>query len=105
MRDAMDQMGEELLESICRRPRMYYEPMSTTRELVAFLRGVACGRTPPHGHGFADFAYFLAHRFHRRPVVSFEQILLEQFGDQPLFEACEAIGDLVKEWRDEKVNP
>jgi len=87
---------------------MYFEPIATVRDLVFFIRGVYCVSSyPAHGpsdnDGFWEFAY---RRYNRVPPpphgwtpTGFAPLLLEQFGDKPLFEVCETIADLFMDWR------
>jgi hypothetical protein len=101
-----------LLEYICRHPRMFFEPTSTVRDLALFLQGTACGMAFPHHtvqdeDGFWDFAFRRRgcepppkHGWKPDTIVTF---LVEQFGDRPLYDACEKIADLFAEWR--KLNP
>jgi len=98
-----------LMELICRRPRHFFEPIAMVRDLVFFLRGVDCGACyPAHGPadddcGFWNYAY---RRYDRVPPpencwtpAGFAPFLLEEFGDKQLFEVCETIADLFRDWR------
>jgi hypothetical protein len=104
---------DALLEYICRRPRMFFEPTATVRDLAFFLQGTACGLAFPHHavegaeeDGFWDFAFRRRnceppkHGWKPNTIVTF---LVEQFGDRPLFDACTEIADLFAEWR--KLHP
>jgi hypothetical protein len=95
------------LEGIFRRPRMYFEPMTTTRDLICFARGFYAGAHPPHGDGLGtDFAEFLYRKHGRTPPAQLTMLtgdfaaeLLEEYGDKPALEVCEKIADLFAEYR------
>jgi hypothetical protein len=87
----------DLLLSICERPRMYFGPMATTRDLIVFIKGVRCGVAPPHGNCLAGFDAFVCDKF-KRQWTELSPVLLEEFGDKPFFEGCEALAALLKAW-------
>jgi len=98
---------DEWLALVCRRPRMFFEPITTTRDLIFFVRGFFAGAHPPFGKGIGDgFLTWLYERHGRTPprqrnmvAHDFAKVLLEEYGDKPLFDVCEAIGDLFREYR------
>jgi len=86
---------------------MFFEPIQTTRDLICFVRGYLSGTHPPFGAGVgSEFAVWL-YRRHGRDVPKqlnmtsgdFATVLLEEYGDKPLFDVCEAIADLFREYR------
>jgi hypothetical protein len=101
-----------LLEYVCRRHRMFFEPTATVRDLAFYLQGVGCGLAYPHPaiEGDDEFWAFAFRKFDREPppkrgmkpgvLVAF---LVEEFGDRPFPEACDKIADLFTEWR--KLHP
>ena len=97
----MDAETADLVEEVMRRPRMYCDA-ETPRELLLFIEGILCGRHPPHGSGVR--AEFCAAVVDSEPAsdVRLKQVLLDQFGDRPLLEACEAMAHRLRRWRSDR---
>jgi hypothetical protein len=90
------------LERIFFRPRMYFDDVDNLRDLMIFVRGVCRGLAPPTGHSFigeGDFGDYVRQRFGHSPRGSWTTTLLNAFSDRPFFEACEAIAQLIREWK------
>jgi hypothetical protein len=88
----------ELIELVLRRPRMFCDAQ-TLRELLLFIQGICTGREPPHGGCPSGFDEYVPARFDRPSGASWSAVLQREFGDRPFIEACQAIADLVHEWR------
>jgi hypothetical protein len=70
------------------------------RDVLALVRGAAIGRYPPYGSGFLPgFNGFVCRRFKAPPIIDYHVLLLKEFGDKPLAEACEAVLGLLDEWK------
>lgn len=109
-----DDEFDVMLKTIASRPRMYCCTIETGRDLVLFLRGVCCGAIyPALGRKFKDdedtpaFRDYVYRRFNREPPRwgywqegEMARLLLEEYGDKPITEVSEAIGNIFRGVRD-----
>lgn len=87
----------ELLEHVCLRPRMFYREMHCFRDLLAFINGISCGIHPPHG--CLCIHEFVRNRFQTSRDVPWTTVVLNEFGDLPFHDACEALAQLFRDFR------
>ena len=89
----------ELARLILRRPSIFFGEARTLRDVLALLHGVAVGRYPLHGNGFLPgFGEFIRQRL-KAPPINESITLLNEFGDKPMVEACQAVLGLLEEWK------
>jgi len=89
----------ELIELIFLRPRMFFGEVETLRDLISFVRGVCTGCKPPHGACAGDIAEYVNRRFQRPHNEHWTTTLLRQFEHLELLEACAAIGQVFRDWK------
>ncbi len=89
----------ELARLMIRCPGCCYAEARTLRDVLAMVHGAAIARYPPHGSGFLPgFLWFVNQRFRAGPIAWYH-VLLEQFGEMPLADACKAVLRLLEEWK------
>ncbi len=87
------------MKYILQRPCSLFPPADSLTVVLALIDGVARERFPPHGSGFLPgFGEFVRRRFHA-PPTNHNVILIEQFGHLPLREGCDAVLNLLEEWK------
>jgi hypothetical protein len=70
------------------------------RELIIFVEGVAVGRNPPRGLGLLEgFDEFVQARFGSSSTIPWGSVVIEEYGDMDYFDGCQAVLELMKEWR------
>lgn len=88
-----------LIEMFCHYNDMFGKPPNL-RELLALLRGICVGHSPPRGDmcmmGFDDF---VCERFKSEPVASWTLVLSRELAGMKLVDAAAAIRALIHEWR------
>jgi hypothetical protein len=110
---------DKMLDNICARPRMYCRTIETGRDLIFYLWGVFRGAVyPAHNRkecrsseDILAFRQYVYRRFNRLPPWpgfwrdgEFMHLLLEEYGESPYLDVCEAIGSLFRGIRDDDVN-
>ena len=94
----------QLLDAVFARPRMFCAHISSFKDVLLFAEGVCHGLKPPHASGvLAGFDEYLASRFHCAKHESSFETLQAQFGHLPLAEACEAVREVLRGWREQVV--
>jgi hypothetical protein len=89
----------DLARFILRWPNACFAEARTLRDVLALLHGVALGRYPSHGSGFLPgFNDFVNRRF-KAPPIAWYNTLLNEFGDRQFREACDAVLQLLEEWK------
>ena len=90
----------ELIASIFARPRIYCDGVTTFQDVIMFVQGVCCGLKPPHASGtIPGLTEYLSSEFNVSPDQPWTRILLSQFGHLPLFDACDSVGKILGNWR------
>jgi hypothetical protein len=97
-RTISDEETFELINNVCRRPRMYYYNAESLRDVVAFISGISCGLNPPHG-GLAGVAEFIYQTFPARRDIPWTAVILNEFAHLPFYDACESLGKLFRDFR------
>jgi hypothetical protein len=92
----MDVDLDDRIESVLLRPRMYCSEIQTCRDLLLFIEGIIAGRhLPTLGQG-CTFYEFISQRLGKSVRATG---LLVEFGDKPLFQACEELFTALREWK------
>lgn len=89
----------ELAKDLLLRPRMFFSEVESLRDVLALVHGAAVARYPPHGSGWLPgFAEFVRLRFDAPPVAAYIT-LLKQFGHLTWPDGCNAVLELLEEWK------
>ena len=89
----------ELLDGIFSRPHMFCEHITSFKDVVVFAEGACHGVSPPHGSGvLPGFNEYLARQYKCSEFQSWSTILLSQFENQSLYDACDAARAALRGW-------
>lgn len=92
----------EYLEVILRRPGMFAPGVASLRDMFVFVEGWCRGMAPPCGHSFDgayEFGQYVNQRFGQPSIASWRATLERAFSDRQFYDACEAIADVIQDWR------
>lgn len=89
----------DLIEMFCHYKDMFGKPPNL-RELLALLRGICVGHTPPRGDTcMLGFDEFVCQRFKIEPVASWTSVLSVELAGKEYVAAVATISALVHDWR------
>tara|TARA_R110002111_G_scaffold215145_2_gene277902 strand:+ start:48 stop:353 length:306 start_codon:yes stop_codon:yes gene_type:complete len=81
----------------CDRPRMYYASADSFAAVVAFICGIRCSDSRPHGD-FGDFPEFVSKRLGFPQPAAWTDSLIDAYADISMYGACEQLRQLLLEW-------
>lgn len=90
-----------LIENVFRQPWQYYADLSTIRQVLCFVHCYLTSRWPPHGHtfGIEELSRY-ASKKREILTIPFEGLVFKEFSKLPFGEACLAVADLIRDWRE-----
>jgi hypothetical protein len=96
----------DIIESVCRRPTMFVPEMETPTDLLAMIRGTCVGLTDPRcSLCLGDFPVFVRSRLPEYWDETWFFALSRTYDENAsLREACDAILELIQEWKATKPN-
>ena len=96
----MDRNIDDLFEMVLHRPGLFIPEVQTLRDVLIYIEGAIIGRNWP-ALGVQEMCSFCEFTNQRRAREDNWQMtpLLSEFGDMPIFQACEALAKALREWK------
>lgn len=90
--------GDQFMLYVCLRPRMYFDPIATTRDIITFVCGIGYGIDVGRGEFLSDFGGYVNQRFDKSPYENWVGLLMQEFGEKPIAEGGKQLGQLIVDW-------
>jgi hypothetical protein len=90
--------SDQFMLYVCLRPRMYFDPIATTRDIITFVCGIGYGIDAGCGEYLSDFGEYVNQRFDKSPYENWVGHLMQEFDDKSITEGGKQLGQLIVDW-------